>query len=143
MARPPKTTAEHELSGAFEKNPKRRRARENEPKPTGPLGDPPEHLTREESAIWNELTQLCAPGVLKNSDRLHVELVCTLMARKRKDGIGGRAGLNNGELNTLGLFLAKVGMNPADRTKIGVTPEKQKDSPFKKFAQPSSGAIIN
>jgi hypothetical protein len=139
MARPRDPAALQKLKGVDKKNPKRMR---EEPEPTGPLGEPPSHFTNEEKAVWYELGTLAPPRVLTNADRWLVELACSLMARKRKDGIGGRAGLNNGELAMLAQCLSKMGMTPSDRSKVGVPPEKPKDNPFATFTTPASGAAV-
>lgn len=46
MARPRKPGNVLELKGAFKRNPARGKARENEPKPNGEIGDPPTHYRR-------------------------------------------------------------------------------------------------
>jgi hypothetical protein len=71
MGRPRKPTAVLELTGAFRKNPQRKRT---EPPTAGPLGDPPEHFTAEQAAVWHELASICPPGVLMRSDRVVVEI---------------------------------------------------------------------
>src|SRR6185312_7119894 len=104
MSRPRDSAAQQKLKGVDKKNPKRMRT---EPQPTGPLGGPPSHFTDEERDAWRELSKLAPPGVLTNADRWHVELASTLMANKRKYGIGGKAGLTGSELAQLGTLLAK------------------------------------
>ncbi len=83
MARPRKPTAILETSGAFIKNPQRRRP--TEPKPTGELGNPPGRLEREEVAMWHEMAAVLPPGVAKNSDRPSFEMmVCLMVGFTRK-----------------------------------------------------------
>jgi hypothetical protein len=63
MTRPRKPTAVLEQGGAFVKDPQRKRARQNEPKPSGPIGDPPDHLDREEIQAWQYLASILLPGI--------------------------------------------------------------------------------
>ena len=52
-----------ELSGAFEKNPQRRRAAD--PVPFEPIGDPPAALKRKaELEAWREIVKVAPPGIL-------------------------------------------------------------------------------
>jgi hypothetical protein len=125
-----KPTAILDLNGAFKKNPDRGRARKNEPKPTGPLGPPPEFLTSPEKLVWFELDEIAPPKVLTNSDRWTVEIAVRLMNRVREDGIGGKYGISVGELAQLNQCLIRMGMTPADRSKIGVPPDDDKKNPF-------------
>jgi hypothetical protein len=113
MGRPRKPTAVLELTGAFRKNPQRKRT---EPPTTGPLGDPPKHFTPEQTAVWHELAAACPPGVLTRSDRLIVEIAVVLMLRVRNQ----RAHMRRGELNVLISVLSRMGMSPADRSRVGI-----------------------
>jgi hypothetical protein len=118
MGRPRKPTAVLELTGAFRKNPQRRRT---EPPATGPLGDPPEHFTAEQASVWHELAAVCPPGVLTRSDRLIVEIAVVLMLRVRQQG----PRMRRGELNVLISVLSRMGMSPADRLRVGIAnPQK-------------------
>src|SRR6266536_2460177 len=76
-----KPTAILEASGAFIKDPQRRRP--PEPVPTAPLGGPPVHLDEREQAIWRELAAILPPGVAGNTDRPTFELVSCLLAQFR------------------------------------------------------------
>jgi len=147
MGRPRKPAALQELTGAYKKNPQRRRV---EPVPTGPLGDPPERLSKEEKSAWHELVAIAPPGVLKNADRMVVELASRLLARVWKEGIGGRSGLAPGELSMLEKLLSKMGMSPADRSKVDFTkdgspdrPQKQTGAGFEEFAPAKSSSRVN
>jgi hypothetical protein len=73
MARPRTPTGVLEAKGSFLKHPERKRARANEPKPTGELGDAPDDLSREEKAAWRYLASLLAPGVATSMDRAAME----------------------------------------------------------------------
>lgn len=129
------------LKGAFRKDPKRGRERANEPKPTGPLGKPPSGFDEIELEMWAELEDICPPGVLKNADRWVVEIACKLMAKVREDGIGGKRGASVGELSQLNNCLIRLGMTPADRSKIKVDPDKEESNPFEELAAESE--VVN
>jgi hypothetical protein len=132
MGRPRKPTNVLELTGAFRKNPSRAAAREHEPRPADPLVKPPASFNPETStgsrmlAIWHELVSQAPDGVLTTADAFHVELTCRLMFQVR---IGsGKAG-DYAQLNSL---LGKMGLNPADRSKISVSNEPKEDK-FESF----------
>jgi hypothetical protein len=98
------------LSGAFEKNPARRRP--VGPKSDKPIGEPPAHLGDDEAAAWCELAGNMPAGVLTSGDRVALEVVARLVARSR------RQGLTNGELGALRRFLAELGASPASRGRV-------------------------
>jgi hypothetical protein len=122
MGRPRKSTAELERSGSFEKHPERKAARANEPKPDGPLGAPPtcfdpaSYTGAKLLAIWQELVSQAPPGVLTSADRAHLELACRLYYRIRSN-----PNAKIGDFNRLSELLGKMGMNPADRSKVNIT----------------------
>lgn len=113
MGRPRKPTAVLELTGAFRKNPQRKRT---EPPTAGPLGDPPEHFTAEQDAMWHELASICPPGVLMRSDRVVVEIAVVLMLQFRKQG----AHMSRSDFKQLVSVLSRMGMSPADRLRVGI-----------------------
>lgn len=141
MGRTPKPTAIHEINGAFDHNPQRRDAREHEPVPSGPLGDPPACLDETEAAIWHELEGMVPAGVLTNADRLLLEITCRLMKVERKGGrhIPKNEGqvfepMKSSERSQLIQCLSRMGLTPADRTRlIAPTSGKTKD-PFAALA---------
>jgi phage terminase small subunit len=128
MARPRKPTAALELTGAFSRNPKRGKARENEPRPLGKIGDPPETLAEDAAIVWEEMA---AEGFwLTSADRFQLEIAAKYMAYFR---IGGS------DTKTIGQLIAvlnKLGFSPAERSKInGPKPaeEKESEDPFAQF----------
>lgn len=129
MARIPKPTAMHEASGAFDHDPQRKAARDNEPVPTGPLGEPYELLTDLEKSIWHELAASAPPGVLTNSDRIMVEMTCRLIARDRDPILRVKDPLKAAERVLIVSMLAKMGMSAADRTKIAVKNPRGDEAP--------------
>ena len=153
MGRSRKTSAAHEMSGSFDKHPERKAERALEPKPKAPLGGPPACFTMAGGAsdytgsrliaIWDEIVAEAPPGVLTNADRKHVELACRLLLRIRKDQA------KSGDYSRLDVLLGKMGMNPADRSKVNVTPggvspnDSPEASPFEELAADSNRARLN
>jgi len=128
MGRPRTATAVLELNGSFDKNPQRRR--KHEPKPSGPLGDPPKRLDTTERKMWRELEGMAPDKVLANSDRWLVEIVCRLMTRWVYKN---RMPLNNGELAQLMQGLSRMGLTPADRSRIDLGSGEKETNAFTKF----------
>ena len=77
MARSRTPTAILEAKGSFLRNPKRKMARKNEPKPNGE-GEPPNSLTAAQKRAWRYLAGLLAPGVAKSMDRAAFEEMACL-----------------------------------------------------------------
>ena len=121
MGRPRKTTAELEMNGAFKKDPQRKAARANEPLPNGPIGEPPAWLEDDQRDIWTEIIELVPDGVLAKSDRLVVETL-TVMVHKQRQGA-----IRASEINILISCLARLGLTPADRSRVGVAPATDED----------------
>lgn len=126
MARPRKPTRVLELTGAFRKDPQRRRAREGEPEVTTPLGDAPDHLDEAERARWNEIRKW-APW-LGVPDRPIVEQVCALWMLQRK----GKATV--AQMKLLSTNLTLLGMTPSSRSRVKVPPAKPKANKFRQLA---------
>lgn len=95
------------------------RTNPDEPKPAEPLGDPPAHLARDEKAVWRELIRITVPGVLTIQDRLIAETLCLLVAKMRR-----RESMQGAERAQLTACLSKMGLTPADRTRVSVVPYK-------------------
>lgn len=119
MGRPPKPTNLLQLTGAFKKNPKRGAKRANEPKPEGPLGDPPARFLNPHSPsavyhleMWHELIGMAPIGVLTSADRWAAELACVLMAKVRYGGFKG------GDVAQLSSLMGKMGLTPSDRSRV-------------------------
>jgi hypothetical protein len=118
MPQPRIPTAILQTRGAFEHDPARGRARANEPVPSGPLGDPPDRLDRDEREAWIELAAILPPGVAMNTDRWALEeLVCLKVKCQRRIATAA-------ERSELAKYLSKFGMTPADRSRVCATPEQ-------------------
>lgn len=121
MARPRKPTAALELAGAYKKDPARKRARKGEPKPDAPLGEPPATLQELEADVWRELA--AAAPWLTGADRAALEIATRLMFAFRVASI-----VDYKIVGPLISALAKLGMTPADRSKIGAPTGKEEDA---------------
>ena len=120
MGRPRKPSNVHRLSGAFAKNPKRGRARANEPVPNPELGAPPAYFDDAQKACWAEFADIMPPGVIAKSDRIIVEMAARLLAQYRSaDGLQAMA------MRQLMSVLASLGLTPADRSKVQAVPRSQ------------------
>ena len=128
MPRPRKPTSLLELSGAFQKNPQRRRP--EEPKDGRPLGAAPKRLPEAVRPFWDELVRMVTGSILTYRDRWAVELAARLMHK----AVSPRIVISSAELSTLRSLLAALGMTPADRSKLSVPVEKPKN-PFAEFAE--------
>lgn len=116
MSRPRTPTKILELRGSFLKNPDRRRA--GEPKPTAEIGGPPKWMDAVQRRIWRDLVQRTPPGVLTNADVIVVELAVGLIDKSR------RSGLSSAERKDLISCLARMGLTPADRSRVNVRPQR-------------------
>jgi phage terminase small subunit len=114
-------TAVLEARGSFVKNPKLRAARELEPKPTGPLGAPPKHLSPPEKKTWKELSKILPEGVAMNTDGWVVEMAVRLMTRERGQLPPPLLCSERGQLIAC---LMQLGMTPVSRSKVAVVPTK-------------------
>lgn len=129
MARPPKPTKVLEITGAFKRNPNRKRP--GEPIPTGGIG-PYAKGSLDKAEIWDEIVGQCAPGVLTNADRLALEIAVEYVHQFRTNPVKFSAA----RIHVLVALLGRFGMTPADRAKMHL-PEAPKSgaevAPWSKF----------
>ena len=124
MSRPRTPTAILEARGSFKRHPERARARAGEPRPTTPLGGPPETLNAAAKTAWREMA---ATGFwLTDCDGFLVEIAAGLMADQRAGTI------DNPARACLVGTLSKLGFGPAERSKMRV-PEVKESSAFDEF----------
>jgi hypothetical protein len=115
MPRPRKPTAMLELSGAFKRNPKRKKERQHEPLVTTPLPSPPNYLTSTTAATWREMKRY---GYwLTSPDRFLVEIASTFVARYRVEE------LKSGDVSLLIGLLGKLGFSPRERGALNLPTE--------------------
>lgn len=120
MPRPRKPAKVLELSGAFRKNPARKKAREGELKIGTPLGPPPEEWVekapnsqrcKELLQAWHQILAQDVLGVLNISHRVLVENTCYLMYKIRQASRGyGKA--TSGDFAQLNSNLGCMGQRP-------------------------------
>jgi hypothetical protein len=110
-----------EMSGAFAHDPQRKRDREHEPTPTGPLGNAPESMTAAQKKMWDEFASEIPPGVAGNCDRTLFEMAVKLRNLVRT----GRA--NAAEFGLLIACIREMGMTPVTRSKVKATVEKERE----------------
>ena len=126
MPTPRKPTALLRLTGGFNRHPERARARENEPEPAGPVGDPPKRLRSKATRVaWAELVTQ-APWVTA-SDRWWMETACRLQV-KVQGGKGTAADDRN-----LMAALKMLGVNPADRSRVQMPKKSPQANKFMKL----------
>jgi hypothetical protein len=111
-----------EARGSFIAHPERKEDRAHEPVPSGELGLPPATLTPFQKTIWAELAGIIPAGVAGNCDRWIIEIAVKLMAKVR---LGKAKGIDYSQLLTC---LARLGMTPADRSRVKATATPQEDS---------------
>lgn len=126
MARHAQPRAVAELKGAAKKHPER--YRKEPPKSDLQVGNVPARFTAAQQEAWLELTTYAPTGVLAGADRLTLEVGAQLLAQFRQDGDDFPAN----KIGHLIGILARLGMSPADRQKLG-TEKKEAGNPFDSF----------
>jgi hypothetical protein len=119
MGRQRKTTAELDRRGAFDHDPKRGRARADEPVVLDELGPPPEEFLKRTSPTsvallecWNDILAGASEVRLTRADRIHVEMTARQLYKCR------RPGARSSDYGQLDRYLGKLGLNPADRSRV-------------------------
>ncbi len=121
-------TAALQLKGAFDKDPKRGRARAHEPKPDGPLGPPPEEFLRntpemqKHLAAWHKILAIVPEGVLTSMDFFHVKQTAQYIV------ICDRSSATAAQHALLNKLLGQMGCNPADRSRVAAKKAKAADA---------------
>lgn len=125
MAGPRKPTAHLELVGAFKKDPQRRR--HHEPQCDEDVMHPPVELSENELRVWDFLCECTVPGVLTKLDSSCLAVTCKALAH-----VWWGENVKVSEMKTAVDLLGKMGMTPADRSKV-VVPKQEKANPFSAF----------
>lgn len=126
MARHPQPRELAELKGATRHDPQR--YRKELPAVDQPLGNAPERLSEDAKAVWFEIQGLAPVKVLKGADRIALEVLSNLLVEYRKQPTEFAVGKYT---HLIGL-LARLGMTPADRQKLG-TEKPPEGNPFDEF----------
>ena len=127
-----KPTAVLKRNGAFKRNPKRAAERKHEPAPNGPIGPPPASLTPKQLECWDEIIANSPEGVLAKSDRVVVEIAARLLALVRS-----KAKASAAIVSLLGQNLQRLGMTPADRSRVAAPGAPPPKSPWERIDNPS------
>lgn len=124
--RPRKPSAIMEASGAFDRDPQRRR---KDPETTGELGRPPRHLKPDRAKIWKEIAKNLPVGVARNADRLAFEILVELTFQFRFGEVTGA------QLSNMSSLIARFGGTPSDRAKVAqpVSTKVDATNPFTEF----------
>jgi phage terminase small subunit len=126
MARHPQPREVAELKGAVRHDPQR--YRKELPEVVQPLGQAPEHLSEAAKAAWFEVESLAPVKVLKGADRIALELLANLIVEYR----AAPSEFASRKYTVLISLLARLGMTPADRQKLG-TEKPAEGNPFDEF----------
>lgn len=102
-----------ELSGAWAKNPQRRRS---DPPTRAPLGNPPKQEAMTFAQAWKYIAKCCPDGVLTDRDRPYLEIAASLFVQFRADPVK----FHPAKLARLTAMLASLGMSPADASRVSV-----------------------
>ena len=86
------------------------------PKSDLPCGDPHEGMSKEAQACWFEISSKTIPGTLTFADSIMLEIAANLLAEYKQ----APNDFMIGKYTHLIGILARLGMSPADRTKIGI-----------------------
>lgn len=123
MGRPRKPTPVLISNGSAAKHPDRMRARANEPKISGPIGDPPAYLEGHALEKWLEIISDAdyAP-VLNSGHREALEHFCILYARFRED-VAGTRDMSASERQTFHSLAMQLGRTPAAQSKVAAPPK--------------------
>lgn len=119
--RPRTPTKILQMRGSFKVHPERAAARAEEPVDLPDISGPPASFTGEFLTAWNDIVSTCARGVLKESDRLSVEIASRLLAKFRVSGA------EPSEKSQLIALLGKFGMNPSERSKVSGGSKKKEN----------------
>ena len=131
MARPRKTTNVLALNGAFKHDPSRGRARADEPVPVGDLTEPPPEMPEDVAVRWREIVSLAHKGVLCEVDALIIEQTAYLLHLLRTEKWNVPAPI----MGRYEACLGKLGMTPADRSRVQVRKSSTAADPLDEFAK--------
>lgn len=111
------------LKGAIKHDPLRHEARKREPPSDVPLGDPPDHMSEELKVCWREIVDLAHAGTLCRADRMLIEHGANILFQLRENAWVCAAPI----LVRWENVLAKLGMTPADRSRVQVSKSKSEE----------------
>lgn len=129
MGRPRKPTHMHLLNGTLNHDPARFADRKGEPHDDRPLGPAPDYFTTKQRDAWTEIGGR-APW-LRAADAIACEIAAVLLAAFRERG----AELPGVALSRMETMLGRLGLSPADRSKVKAPPTPKRENPFARFGQ--------
>lgn len=119
----------HLIAGGMDKkNPARIKARKNEPKAVGELGNPPNWMTTDQKAIWVEHVAMLPLGVTCQFDRGAFSALVRHAEAARSEKYNRDA--TTAYLKALGLF----GLTPADRSRVAAMNQNKANDEWAEFA---------
>lgn len=128
MARTRTPTNVLKLRGADKVHPERMAERANEPEAVGDIGEPADNLNEHQKACWHDLVNRCHAGVLCAADAPFMEYAAKVWSQIRlAEEIDPKLGIR------FETICARLGMTPADRSKVQVVKPKENENPFAKF----------
>lgn len=119
MARPRTASNILELRGSFDHNPSRRRA---DPQ-SEPLGSAPRLAPVTFKKAWDYIASTAPAGTLQKRDRVYLEVAAQLYVQLRNEGA---AEMHPARLARLEMMLAKLGLSPADASRVTAAPPPQR-----------------
>lgn len=126
MPRPRTPRAVAELTGRTRHDPQRYRAAEPE---TAELGAAPGHLSPQALAVWQEVTAMAPAGVIRASDAVSLEVLCSLVAEYR----ASPSEFKTSRIASMLTLLGRFGLSPSDRQKLGVETPRKPENEFDAF----------
>lgn len=126
MSRPRKSSTVLKATGAFKKNPSRKR---NDTEGVGEIGAPPSILSDAEQALWEKIKSMVPPGVVTGSDELLLEVQARYWAKLRRTPTED---ITASQVSTIIAGCNALCMTPQSRTKVSA-PEKKKKNAFEGF----------
>jgi len=110
-----KPAAVQELTGAWRKDPQRRRI---EPTVSGPIGSPPKQTPLDFPAAWRNLVKCAPAGILAERDRVWLEVAAHLLVQFRANP----AEMHPAKLSRLTACLSALGLSPAYASRVSFAP---------------------
>src|SRR5262249_39221023 len=125
MGRPRTSEKVLELRGSFRKDPQRRRVA---PTPKAGIGPcPDDAMVLSTSEAWDFLVGIVPNGVLADRDRAYRLIAAKLFSLLTRVGIEE---MDPPKLNRLEVMLGKLGLNPADASRVGQYEPEAPKNPF-------------
>lgn len=120
------------MTGGYSSNPGKLAAqRRDEPAPKGDIGPPPAWFDGESAAVWIELVTTCHAGTLCAADRLYIEFAVGVVLQMRMAQKQRRF-----DASLAARYMAvlqKLGLTPADRSRVSVISKDDAADPFSEF----------